>query len=214
MQVRSLEMTGFVLAGGASRRMGRPKAALMLGNETMLERQVRLLGAVCRSVGVIGKAAGISPGGPPTGPPAVAVFADELPGHGPLGGIWTALLRTRTEFNLFLSCDLPFMTTRFLSYLCERALESRAEVTVPETPGRGYQPLCAVYGRGARAAARAALVAGRNKVTSFYPKVSVCRVRWPEIACAGFCLHIFDNMNTPADYEAALRQFRSPNDEL
>lgn len=196
-----LEVTGFVLAGGASARMGRRKEALILSGETMLERQIRLLGAVCRSVAVVGGLA--------KAPTGVLVFADELPGRGPLGGISTGLRRTRAEFNLFLGCDLPFITARFLSYLCERALESRAGVTVPETPGYGYQPLCAVYRRGTRVAIRAALAAGRNKVTSFYPKVSVRRLGWAEVARAGFGLHIFENMNTPPDYDAVRRRLPS-----
>jgi molybdenum cofactor guanylyltransferase len=202
MPRRSLDLTGFVLAGGASTRMGRPKEALMLDSETMLERQIRVLGAVCRSVAVVGR--------PVEAPAGVLVLADELPGRGPLGGISTGLRRTRTEFNLFLGCDLPFMTARFLGYLFRQALESRAGVTVPETPGHGYQPLCAVYRSGARAAVRAALAAGRNKVTSFYPKVSVHRLGWAEIARAGFGLHVFENMNTPADYEAARKRLHSP----
>lgn len=190
-----------MLAGGASTRMGRPKEALILDGETMLERQIRLLGAVCRSVAVVGR--------PAQAPTDVLAFADELTGRGPLGGISTGLWRTRTEFNLFLGCDMPFMAARFLSYLGERALESRAGVTVPQTPGRGYQPLCAVYRREARAAVQAALAAGRNKVTSFYPKVRVRRIQWAEIARAGFGLRIFENMNTPADYDAVRRRLPS-----
>src|SRR5690242_14902178 len=58
MPQRLLSVAGFVLAGGLSRRMGRPKAALLLGDETMLARQVRLLKSVSRSVAVVGRPAG------------------------------------------------------------------------------------------------------------------------------------------------------------
>ncbi len=216
MPQRFLDVTGFVLAGGASRRMGRPKAALVLGGETMLERQVRLLGSVSRTVVVLGPAAG---SGISEGlirslvPHGVPVIPDELPGRGPLGGIYTGLRRTRTEFNLFLGCDLPFMPARFLRALCEWALGSGADVTVPESPARGLEPLAAVYRRRALPIVRASLRRGQNKVTSFYPCVRCLVLRWPEIARSGFSARIFDNINTPEDYQRALRRVEASSVE-
>ena len=216
MPQRFLEVTGFVLAGGASRRMGRPKAGLVLGSETMLERQVRLLGWVSRTVVVIGPAAGY---GTSEGlirslaPHGVPVIPDELPGLGPLGGIYTGLRSTRTEFNLFVGCDLPFMQAHFLRALCDRALGSGADVTVPESPGRGLEPLVAVYRRRALPNVRASLRRGQNKVTSFYPQVRCQVLRWPEIVGSGFSARIFDNINTPEDYQRARRRVEASSVE-
>jgi len=200
-------VTGFLLAGGASRRMGRPKAALVLGEETMLRRQIRLLRAVSRQVFIVGEAARLAGGAQgPAEALGVTIFADDLPGRGPLAGISTALGRTRTEFNLMLSCDLPFMEAAFLRVLCRRAFQSEAEVTLPVSPG-GDEPLCAVYRRRARWAIRTTLAAGQNQVSRSFPKVRVERLAWPEIARAGFPARIFDNMNTPDDYQAALNHW-------
>ena len=185
--------------------MGRPKESLILDGETMLDRQIRLLGRICGSVAVVGAVVGAVPGGWAKAGTGIRLIRDDLPGQGPLGGIATGLRQTRAEFNLFLSCDLPFMTARFLGYLCKQALAGRADVTVPETPMHDYQPLCAVYRRRARLAVQATLAAGRNKVTGFYRRVRVRRILWPEIARADFKLHIFENMNTPAEYRAAAR---------
>ena len=102
---RFSSLSGFVLAGGESRRMGQPKPLLALAGETMIERQVRLLRSICRSVAVIG----LSDGLPPVDVPSIP---DVIRGRGPLGGIFSGLLRTRTEFNLFLGCDLPFVPAR------------------------------------------------------------------------------------------------------
>ena len=137
---RFSSLSGFVLAGGESRRMGQPKPLLALAGETMLERQVRLLRPICRSVAVIGLS---------DGPPSmdVALITDVIRGRGPLGGIFTGLLYTRTEFNLFLGCDLPFVTARFLEFLVRRAPQCGA--TMAEMPAGGIQPLCAVYRRAA-----------------------------------------------------------------
>jgi molybdenum cofactor guanylyltransferase len=200
-------VTGFLLAGGASRRMGRPKAALVLGGETMLGRQIRLLRAVSRQVFIVGAAAR-SAGGVdgPVEDFGVTTFPDELPGRGPLAGIATALARTRTEFNLILSCDLPWMEAALLRLLCRRAFMGGAEVTLPISRGGREEPLCAVYRRRVLWAVRTTLAAGQGKVSRLFSKVRVERLEWREFARAGFPVRIFDNMNTPEDYEAAKRR--------
>lgn len=198
MPYRFLAITGFVLAGGASRRMGQPKERLVLDSETMLERQDRLLRSVCRTVVVLGQPERISIARAP-------VLPDEFPDRGPLGGIFTGLLHSSTEFNLFLSCDMPFMRKRFLRYLCSCALAGEADVTVAETPERGLQPLVAVYRRRALWVIRRSLEREENKVSRFFSQVR-CRVlSAPELARAGFSLRIFANMNTREDYETAKR---------
>jgi molybdopterin-guanine dinucleotide biosynthesis protein A len=209
MPQRFLSMTGFVLTGGASRRMGRPKSNLVIEGETMLARQVRLLLSVSRTVAVVGRVAGLeglrAPAVSALGR-EVPLLPDELPGRGPLGGIYTGLLRTRTEFNLFLGCDLPLMEARFLRYLAARATACGADVTAPESSDHRLQPLVAVYRRRARAAVRSSLACGANKVVGFYRRVHCDVLTWTEIARAGFPTSIFANMNTPADYEKAVRR--------
>jgi molybdopterin-guanine dinucleotide biosynthesis protein A len=178
--------------------MGRDKAKLVLAGKTMLERQIRLLQAVCGAVGVVG---------PPEFYPGleVPVFPDEVARCGPLGGIYSGLLHTRSEYNLFLGCDMPYLEARFLGWLIEKALQHQADATVPRTREMAYQPLCAVYRRRARAAIRAALTCGQNKVQDFFPRVRTAVVPWSEISRAGFSPHIFGNVNTPEDYELARR---------
>jgi molybdenum cofactor guanylyltransferase len=206
MSHRLHSVSGWVLAGGESRRMGRRKEWLVLAGETMLARQVRLLGAVARTVEVLG---------PPEGPAeaGIRVIPDERPGLGPLGGIVTALVHTRTEYNLFVGCDLPFLEVRFLRYLSAQALASEADATVPESPRHQLHPACAVYRRRALKAARASLELGSLRVRSFFPRIGVRVLRWPEIARAGFGAAIFDNINTPEDYRLAQLRLDSQKQE-
>jgi molybdenum cofactor guanylyltransferase len=197
MAQRFPELTGFVLAGGASRRMGRPKHALSLGGETLLMRAVRMMRSVAGRVYILGpaeRAHGLD----------LVALSDELPGRGPLCAIYTGLIHTRTEFNLFLGCDVPFMQVRFLRYLAQQALDSRADVTLAATPHHGYQPLSAIYRRRALPAVRRSLTAGRNKIASFFPTVRLRVLLWPELTRAGFGPRIFDNLNTIEDYKRAV----------
>lgn len=196
MPKRFDNLTGFVLAGGRSRRMGQPKRDLLLAGEPMISRQLRLLRSLCGGVGVVG--------GPKPPSRASHFFcADEWPGRGPLGGIFSGLARTRTEYNLFVGCDMPFLTPLFLRYISERALAGRADVTAPESNDRRVQPLCAVYRRRARVAIRMSLMRGENKTSGFYGRVCCSIIRWPELSRAGFRPEVFANINTPEDYAAA-----------
>jgi molybdopterin-guanine dinucleotide biosynthesis protein A len=182
--------------------MGEDKAKLLLECETMVDRQLRLLRLVCASVAVLGA---------PESFPGLqaAVFPDAWPGCGPLGAIYTGLLRTGTEFNLFLGCDLPLMEARFLGYLCQRALESHPDVTVPESGSGQLEPLCAVYRTGVLSKIRENLQAGEKKVTQFFSEVRCLVISVEEISRSGFTPRIFVNMNTPDDYESVKKQLAS-----
>ena len=196
---RFIEVSGFVLAGGASRRMGSDKASLPIGSERLVDRQIRLLRDVCRSASIIGPSDRFAGAG-------IRVYEDEIPGKGPLGGIYTGLRRARTEFSLFLSCDMPFAEARFLRYLCQQALAGRAAVTVPPPWTRGRYPLCAVLRRSALPAIRSSLVSGQNRVGRFFSKAPCLTISKAEFARAGFSPRIFCNLNTREEYEKVRQQ--------
>ena len=200
--------------------MGQPKHALILNGETLLSRQLRLLRSVCPAIAVLGTS-DAQPYAQASIHEAslkmtekeskmtyeVPVYPDEWPGCGPLAGIYTALLHTRTEYNLVIGCDMPYLSASFLHYLCLRAKESQADVTVSESRDRRLQPLCAVYRRRARNAIRLSLAQGQNKVSRFYPRVRCKIIRFQEMARAGFRDNLFGNINTPADFEALRRDY-------
>lgn len=180
--------------------MGRPKTTLLIEGQTMLERQIRLLRSTARVVAVVG-----GPSGCPTDFGASHV-PDVVTGRGPLAGIYTALLHTRTEFNFVLGCDLPFVTRRLLGYLARRAIAGASDVTIPRSRAGRLQPLCAVYRRRTLHAIRASLAVGENKPRHFFPRVRCEVIPWSDLARAGFQPSIFDNMNTAEDYESARKR--------
>lgn len=122
------ELTGVVLAGGLSSRLGQDKSGLCLaGGESLLERSVRLLRCLVPQVLVVGRTAGTL-----TETDAAAAdchpLVDAWPGCGPVGGIATALRHSGTDC-LVISCDLPFMTRAVLERLCA-AWENRRPETL------------------------------------------------------------------------------------
>lgn len=162
----------------------------------MLERQVRLLRCVCRDVAVVGLREDRTLAEVPS-------LADPIRGRGPLGGIYAALAATRSEYNLIVACDLPFLETRFLSRLACLALDSKADVAIPEDKSNRLLPPCAVYRRRLLGVVRGRLAQDLNKADGYFRGVCLRVMTWREIMRAGFSAHIFDNINRPEDFEEA-----------
>jgi molybdopterin-guanine dinucleotide biosynthesis protein A len=180
--------------------MGCPKESLRIDGESMLKRQIRVLRSVVRRVVVVGgTAAYLDEFDVPIVPDAVA-------NRGPLGGIYTALVESRTDFNLVLGCDLPFVSRELLACLVLRAMADGSEVTVPVSREGRLQPLCAVFRRRVLYAVRTRLALGESKPRSLFPRVRCTTIPWRELADAGFRAPLFDNMNTPEEYECARRR--------
>ena len=181
-----------VLAGGQSRRMGRDKALLPLGGQTLIERVIaaaRPLGYPCL---IIGDPSSYTHLGLPVHP-------DRRPGLGPLGGLYTALSATAAPV-LLLACDLPFLTPDFLRYLVNRRGPHQA--VVPHT-ATGLQPLCALYEPSCLAAVEAAIQADQLGMRNLLSNLSLDLVRekdWRPYDERGL---LFANLNAPEEYERA-----------
>jgi molybdopterin-guanine dinucleotide biosynthesis protein A len=191
------DFSAFVLAGGRSSRMGADKAFLQLDGCTLLHRALELAGTVAADVRVVGTAEKFAAFAP--------VVEDRYPERGPLAGIHAALSATPTDFNLILAVDLPFLEKRFLVWLAEQAQAGDAVVTLPRAAG-GLQPLCAVYRREFRELAERALAAGRNKIDTLFRETTVRIIEEDELARFAFPLAMFDNLNTPEEWEQAGRR--------
>jgi molybdopterin-guanine dinucleotide biosynthesis protein A len=195
------DVTAFVLAGGKSTRMGADKAFLELGGRTLLARTLELARSVAPEVRIVG---GVSAKFAPFSNTVEDVYRD----RGPLGGIHAALATSKTELNLMLAVDLPFVEARLLEYLIAQARASGAVVTVPRAAG-GLQPLCAVYRREFAAVAARSLQKGQNKIDALFAQVETRVLGEKEIASLGLPETMFQNLNTPDDWSAADQRLKA-----
>ncbi len=146
-------LSGIVLAGGGSRRLGTDKAKLTFGGRTLLEIIVDRLSSVCQEIVVA------------TGPRSaqditklnLQVVEDSVPGAGPLAGVQAGLTATTTEFSLVVACDMPFLSRDLLEYMA--GLPRRYQALVP-LAADGWHPLHAVYARSSLPAMEALLGQG------------------------------------------------------
>jgi molybdenum cofactor guanylyltransferase len=185
-----LELSAFILAGGKSTRMGRDKAFVQLAGRTLLERALELARSVTQQVWIVGEREKFSAFAP--------VTEDIFQGRGPLAAIHAALRASRSDLNLMLAVDVPFVRPEFLKYLVEQARASDALVTVPHSE-KGFQPICAVYRRAFADFAESSLRTGENKIDPLFAQVTTRVINEKEILSLGFSPEIFRNLNTPED---------------
>lgn len=191
---------GIILCGGRSRRMGQPKAWLPFGNELMLPRVARLLGEVTAPVVVVA-AAGQEV--PPL-PVSVEVVRDEQEDRGPLQGLAAGLaaLVGRADAAFLSACDTPFLRAAFVRRMIE--LLGDCQICVAQV-GDFHHPLAAVYRLDALPAVRQLLAADRLRPVFLFELAATRIVTASDLADVDPGLQSLRNLNTPADYEAALR---------
>jgi molybdopterin-guanine dinucleotide biosynthesis protein A len=199
-------LCAYVLAGGASSRFGRDKALVRFDTRPLLLEIIELAHACVAEVLVVAGDGKYSDLGTD-----LKSIEDQWPGEGPLGGIITALQHTAAadrpaKWNLILSCDMPFLTPEWLTFLVDRARCSAPEIQVilPHS-AHGPEPLCACYRTSAADPLKNAFDRGVRKVTQALKQVRtevLDESVWKRFDSAG---HLFWNMNTPADFAEAQR---------
>ena len=178
-------ITGVVLAGGRSRRMGQNKALLQLNGETLLARAQRLLtGWGCGRVVVSGHY------------PDEICIADN--GEGPLAGLLSCLQQESAPWLLFVPVDMPFIPTLMLDRLLAAMGEGQI-LGVTFTPA--CFPLLLAKNQQVRHSLASLLGAGELRVQHFYQQIGLRLLPLTEAE-----LPLFDNTNTPEQWQAALQR--------
>ena len=192
--------TGAILGGGASRRMGRDKLPLKVGDTTLLARVHEALAYRCAEILIVG-------GGCVS--PETRRVSDLRPGRqGPLAGIEAALLAARYQSVFIAAGDMPFLTGDLVGYLLG-LLSDPLPAVVPHFGGRPH-PLCAAYSRAVQPAVSSALDRGVRSVRGLLEGLPEVRyVGEEELRRCGDPNLLLMNVNSPEDLaraQAALRE--------
>jgi len=184
-------ITGVILAGGASRRMGSNKALLPHQGGRFIELVYRCLEEVFEELLIV------------TNTPEDYGFLpcrkvpDLLTGMGVLSGIHSALCHSATPRIFAVACDMPHLNPGLIRHLAQQSEGS--DVLIPESD-KGIEPLHAVYHKDCLLAIEDALLAGERKVVSFFGKVKVRFAGREDVARFDPEFRSFRNINTPEDY--------------
>jgi molybdenum cofactor guanylyltransferase len=133
--------------------------------------------------------------------PDLRVVADVRPGHGSLGGIYTAVLEAPAPV-VCIAWDMPFVSAALVRALA--AGLAGHDAMLPWSARRhGVEPLCAAYGPGCREAIAASLDAGDLRAVAFHPRISVGILPLSELRRFGDPDRLFFNVNTADDLARA-----------
>jgi FdhD protein len=186
-------VTGVILAGGESRRMGCDKSLLPIAGARFIERIYRQMAALFDEVIIVTNSPGLYEELPCRKVP------DLYPVKGSLAGIHSGLSHARSDRIFVVACDMPFLSAEVIRRLCARS--EAADVIIPRSE-RGVEPLHALYDTRCLPAVEELLDAGEKKIVRFFPQVRVCEVPPTAFADCDPDGRSFRNINTPQEYFA------------
>lgn len=181
---------------------GLEKAALEIRGRSLLEIRLDALKEVCGEIILV-----VNQNFPSRGIPGVRVVQDVRPGCGPLMGLYSGLLASRSQLNFVTAVDMPFFKADLFRRLLELAREGRPvwDVTIPYIR-RQYEPLFALYARTCLPVIEELLAdpqPGGRRIVDFFPGVRIRRVEAEEIIPYDAGMSSFFNINTLKDLRAA-----------
>ena len=161
------DVTGILLAGGQSRRMGQDKALIELDGELLFTRSLALLQWYFPTVMIAGDR-------PDLAPPGIPAIADIFPGSA-LGGLYTGLSAAETEWVFVAPCDMPYPDGRLIELLL--AQRHGVDAVVPRTPS-GYEPVFAAYHNNCLPHMAEMLRNNQHRIYDFYQRTAIRYLDW------------------------------------
>ncbi len=187
----SAGITGVVLAGGESRRMGTDKAFVEIEGVPMIQRVLHALSACCSEVLIVAKE-----------PSAyehlsVRVVPDRFALQAPLVGVCSGLQAAATPWAFVVACDMPYLSPDAVRLLA--GLAKGYDAAVPRVEGR-WHPLHAVYATATLPLFEAHLAAGERRMWAAVEALRVRQVTAAELEAVDPGLRTLHNVNTAQVY--------------
>jgi len=185
------QLTGIILSGGKSSRMGGEKGLAEFRGKPLISYSIEALNPVVDSVIIsannhmdVYRNFGFD------------VVKDEVSGIGPMGGLLSTLKFSATEYNLVLSCDTPFINSGLLSYLAGNIQDY--EVVVVAHGNNKLEPLCGVYSRNIISILENNVYEGKYKLRDIFKQVRF-KVLTVDASLPFYSTDLFYNINKPED---------------
>ena len=185
-------VTGVILAGGASRRMGSKKALLKTGETTLIELVYRTLAPLFNDVLIV------------TNSPEDYAFLpcrtvpDVFPDTGAIAGLHAGLTASTTERVFVAACDMPSLNPELIRLLCTTSPEADAVVPVNNEGLR--EPLHAVYARSTLVTLQEIIEQGDRSILTVLDKLATTLIEREVYGGIAGAEESFRNVNTPEEY--------------
>jgi molybdopterin-guanine dinucleotide biosynthesis protein A len=195
-----IPVTAIILCGGRSSRMGQDKGRLAFGNETMLDRIVRMVRGIAIHVIVVARR-------DQKMPDDVTLVHDSVEDLGPLAGIAVGLAASTSDLNYVIACDMPLIKPRVLERLASMIEDHDACVAVADGHASA---LCGVYRSRIAPDAKALLESGERRVMRLLDQVQTKRVDAAVFRDLDPKLETFISVDTPEKYADAIARSLLP----
>ncbi len=194
-----LAASGVILAGGLSRRLGRDKALVPIGDQPLIQRVIQRVEQLSQEIVVVVSDQNRAEELPLDQEHRVVL--DRYPGTGSLGGIFSGLDAASNGWTLVVACDMPFLNLALLRRMM--ALTEDADAVVPIIDGRP-EPTHALYSKACLPFIEPRLISGDLKISGFYDQVRVRYLPEEDVTALDPEFLSFFNVNTPEDLDRAL----------
>ena len=182
-----MQITGIILAGGKSKRMGADKTLLKLNGKTLLERSIELIKPFCDSLLISSNNSEHERFG-------YKIIPDEIPNCGPIGGIYSCLKYSKTDWNFIISVDSVFVESKFIKFLISKIDEFEAVVPIHS---KGKEPLIALYHKNCLVEIEKMIEAGNYKM---HNSLNLINTKWVDSQnWINKYSQLFHNVNCPED---------------
>ena len=188
-------MTSIVLAGGRGSRLGGDKALETVGGKSLIQRVVEQLSLVSEQILIEGSPRRFDL----STDWSIEYMEDLYSGKGPLGGIYTGLVASKSLYNLVVACDMPFLNTELLRYMIK--LAPGFDAVVPQV--KRIEPLHAVYSKSCLDGMKTQLESNQLVIAHFLDTINVRYVEEAECQRLDTELLSFFNINSEADLAQA-----------
>jgi molybdopterin-guanine dinucleotide biosynthesis protein A len=195
-------LTGVILAGGQSRRMGNiNKALLPFSDETLVQRQIQIMQVLCAEIILVAN-------DPRAFLPHLGntcrIISDYIPGKGPLSGMHAAFtLSTYTDIWV-VGCDMPFISSRAAEFMKKQRENMECDAVVPCIQG-AIHPLHGIYRKSCVDHISSLLNHGEFRVSELLNAICCETVMEDAFVELGLDLRFVLNVNTPEEYGEAVQ---------
>jgi len=177
-------VTAIILSGGKSTRMGNDKGMSLLHDKELVSYTLDLLTLLFNSIIIVANDSAYRKYGYP-------VYEDLVKDSGPIGGIFTGLSHSKSSWNFFIACDMPFMTKSIIEKLSLSCYDCDAVIPVHQ---QFPEPLCAFYNQSSLPVVENQIKKENNKLQSLLPLLNVKKVDFSHTFLAAS--NPFLNVNT------------------
>lgn len=187
------DLTGIILSGGKSTRMGEDKAFIEIGGIPIIQRTYALFQRLFKEIIIVtDHKEGFSN-------LDAKIYSDLIPSRGALGGLYTGLFFSRFPYVFCVGCDMPFIKESLILFLMSRI--EGYDVIVPKTKD-GLEPLHAIYSKNCLEPIKRVFMDNKHKIIDVYPLVRVKIIEENEYSFLDPMNESFINVNTPEELES------------